>query len=66
MLYNLFGLQQAFSEIQEAYLQKGIDQIELIEEYESLHESPQSLRNEIKYSPMGYREIEDPLGNITS
>ena len=67
MFYCLLGLQQGFSEIQEAYLQKGIDQIErLIEEYESLHESLQSPPKEDEYSPTGYYGVEDPPGNIAS
>ena len=65
MIYSLFELQRGFSEIQEAYLQEGIEQIErLIEEYELLHGSLQSPPGGGKYLPTGYHRIEKLAGNI--
>lgn len=67
MFSSLFELQESFSEIQEGYLQKGIDQIErLIEEYESLREAFQTSLKEDRFSTTGYYEIAYPPGNIAS
>ena len=67
MFSSLFGLQESFSEIQEGYLQKGIDKIErLIKGYGSLQEAFQTSLKEDRFSATGYYGIENPPGNAAS